>query len=134
MCFELLPLKGKRAFSDAFKAGRKFYEEKAMLVVGVLKRNAENVHTIKFAVSTAKKYSKKAVVRNRIKRLLRESTRRIIKDEQYFDFAATVDYLMLYWKDAPQRPGQIELKDVYPVVQKLFDSAKSSIGSKKNEV
>ena len=70
-------LKKRSAFQATYKAGNSFYKDGITMFCG--RENTTNSPTkIGFVVS--KKIHKRAVKRNRIKRLMRESVRLIIKD------------------------------------------------------
>ena len=95
-------LKKKKDFEKLFKEGRSF-KEKFL----VLKVNKNNLSNNRFGFIVSKKISKKAVVRNKIKRQLRESVRKEINNHQKgFDVAVIT------------LPG-IELKDFGEISQVL---------------
>lgn len=73
-------------------------------------------------VSVSKKTARNAVTRNRIKRLLRESVRLILKEYYSKLFFKTI---IVSWRKKTQKPGDISLKDVYPEVLELFNKAES---------
>lgn len=73
-------LKAKPAFSATYKIKNSFYNGGIVMFVGK-KKTDENFQTkIGFVVS--KKTHKRAVKRNRLKRLMRESVRLILKNNQ----------------------------------------------------
>jgi ribonuclease P protein component len=115
-------LKGKKNFSDVYKHGISFYEKPAKAIVcfssePCLKHCSEKVL---LGVSVSKRTAKKAVVRNRIKRLLRESVSHVAKENNKDCFRG-LQSVILIWYYAPSKPALISLKDVLPVVQKIFD-------------
>ena len=70
-------LKKRTAFNATYRTGKTFFNGGITLFCG--KENKENIPTkIGFVVS--KKTHKRAVKRNRIKRLMRESVRLLLKD------------------------------------------------------
>ena len=75
-------------------------------------------------VTISKRIAKKAVVRNRIKRLLRESIRKSVK-EILLETNNTIVFktIIISWRKAPQRPKEISLDDVYPAVKKIIQMA-----------
>jgi len=70
-------LKKRSAFSATYRTGTSFHKDGITLFCGKIKSNSNPVK-IGFVVS--KKIHKRAVKRNRIKRLLRESLRLYIKE------------------------------------------------------
>ena len=95
-------LKKKKDFEKLFKEGKSF-KEKFL----VLKVNKNNLSNNRFGFIVSKKISKKAVVRNKIKRQLREIIRKEIKNYQKgFDVAVIA------------LPG-IALKDFKEIAQAL---------------
>lgn len=75
-------LKKKIAFNATYKTGISFHKDGITVFCGK-KKNNETPTKIGFVVS--KKIHKRAVKRNRIKRLMRESVRLHIKKQENFD-------------------------------------------------
>jgi ribonuclease P protein component len=80
----LRSIKGYGSFDDIFKIGKKIRIDDAFAVV-VYNHNSggfANVekHTIFYGVTIGKRIAKKAVIRNRIKRLIREGLRIAVKE------------------------------------------------------
>lgn len=73
-------LKNKKAFDATYKNRYVVSDSMLTLYAGKLKKNNDSVTHFGFVVS--KKYHKRAVKRNRIKRLLRECVRLAIKDNK----------------------------------------------------
>ena len=93
-------LKKKKDFEKLFKEGKSF-KEKFL----VLKINKNNLSNNRFGFIVSKKISKKAVVRNKIKRQLREIIRKEIKNYQKgFDVAviALPDIVLKDFKEITQ--------------------------------
>ena len=75
-------LKKRIAFNATYRTGRSFHKDGITVFVGKEKKN-EMVTKFGFVVS--KKIHKRAVKRNRIKRIMRESVRLYLKSNQDFD-------------------------------------------------
>ncbi len=74
-------LKNKYAFTATYKIQNSFYKNGIIMFVG---KKSESINNPKIGFVVSKKTHKRAVKRNRLKRLMRESVRLIIKDN--FDF------------------------------------------------
>ena len=124
----LKPIKGFNAFGYVFKAGKKISNNDALMVVckkEILemqkKNNTSNcIDCIYYGVTVPKKIAKKAVVRNRIKRLMRESLRKYFNNLEG-DFEIQIKYLIIVWKYAPAHPALIGFNNVYPAIESLLN-------------
>ena len=72
-------LKKRSAFTATYKTGKSFHRDGITVFCG--RSKADNT-PIKIGFVVSKKIHKRAVKRNRIKRLMRESIRLILKNEQ----------------------------------------------------
>lgn len=75
-------LKKRTAFTATYRTGKSIHQNGITVFCGKIKK--ENYPT-KFGFVVSKKIHKRAVKRNRIKRLMRESVRLIIKNNPNFD-------------------------------------------------
>lgn len=116
---KLCSLKGYNRFSEVYQKSKKFYSENIMLAV---EYSGEPITEAEFGVAVSKKNAAKAVTRNRIKRLLRESIRLIIKENYNKLFFKVI---IVSWRKKTKKPGDISLKDVYPEVLELLNKAES---------
>ncbi len=126
-------LKSKIDFAKMYKSGKKFFAHDAMAIVRF--RDASNIDAenesseqelpkpLKYVVSVSKRNAKKAVVRNRIKRLLRESIKEYFNDDTHSEKAEDFDTLIINWRRAPKQPMKIHLDDVRPTVNYLIRKA-----------
>ncbi|MCX7735756.1 MAG: ribonuclease P protein component [Candidatus Kapabacteria bacterium] len=123
---KLTPIKGKKTFEKIFAEAKKFRSESlnAFIRFRSCLPNDENIIVnVFYAVSVSKKIAKKAVVRNRIKRLLRESLRYAIIQPNFCENFIFFESIILIWKRPVLSPKLIRLSDVIPDVLELFDSA-----------
>ncbi len=118
---KLESLKGRKAFDRLFNEGRKISGRKAWAVFLCRAEMQHKGDTMRFAVIAPKKFSKKAVVRNRIKRLLRESIRLEAENHNELYLPHTIAFA---WKEKGiKHPGLIRLNDVQPEVAFLLERA-----------
>jgi len=79
---KLKSLKSEKKFKEVYHSGRRIYNGNILLIIARIERATNDIskslnddEVVEFAVVIGKRTSKSAVIRNRIKRLLRESTR-----------------------------------------------------------
>jgi len=129
---KLQAIKGKAKFDELFKNGQKFGNKDCVsfikFVTDPQEINPDEIRVIFYAVAISKKVAKKAVIRNRIKRLLRESLRQLLKEDiTLFD---KISHIIIIRRWAPAYPGLIGLNEVKLSVSKLLQSSKSYISNK----
>jgi ribonuclease P protein component len=125
----LRPLKGYDAFGNVFRTGRRFSNGKATAMV--VFRPPISVSEPAIAITeqqivyfgvTARKRTRPAVLRNRIKRLLRESIRQIA-DEQHRTKPFPFREIVVVWNAVPSRPSLLGLETVLEAVRDVLDRA-----------
>lgn len=102
----LKPLKGFNAFGEVHNKGRKVHSNDCTLIYTV-NRTGE-LSEIKYGISVPKRNCKKAVIRNRIKRLLRESLRQLAPELE----KRQMQEVLIYWRKIPKAANLISLKEV----------------------
>ena len=120
------PLKGKAKFDKLFASGRRFNSANLSAVVkfggsGLEGPYPNGKYEFRFAVIVPKRNAKRAVLRNRIKRLLRESVRKAVRDTEICEGFLSIDRLALLWRNAPPKPGLVRLATVEQAVANLLD-------------
>ncbi|WP_262149953.1 ribonuclease P protein component [Chryseobacterium foetidum] len=100
-------LKGKNDIKLLFEKGK--WRTFGNLRIIILK-NKENtpISELKFGVSVSKRYFKKAVDRNRFKRLLRECFR--LNKELYKESFGDLSHAMLFWASSEKAAGYKEVE------------------------
>lgn len=137
--YRLQSIKGKKDFDLVFKNAKKFFEKDAAAFVcyksaEILAQVAgDDIINISYAVTVRKKMAKKAVVRNRIKRLLRVSFRQVFDEIAAKGQESAMSHIVIVWQNAPKHPGLINLDIVLPVARKLINRANNHYMKKVQE-
>ncbi len=124
----LKSLKGKKTFDNLFTKGKRFSYKNCSVVVSFNQKadliyNPNDNRIIFYAAIISKKVAKKAVIRNRVKRLLRESIRQLyLEDSSFFE---GINQIAFIWKNAPEHPKLIHLLDVKPDVKNILQNVNS---------
>jgi len=100
------PLKGYRSFEDVLRSGRRVTS--GPLLLAALPGQASERQTM-LGVGVPKRVARKAVTRNRIKRLLRLAFRTSCAGELARLEGA---HVVCLWRNAPEHPALISLPDV----------------------
>jgi len=110
----MLPLKNrlkrKKDFERVFEKGKGFRQD--FLFLKIVENNKQNS---RFAFSVGQKVSKKAVVRNRIKRILREATK-----ARFPNVKPAIDGVMVALPGFSEKEGSTGTK---ATIEKLFKKA-----------
>jgi len=94
-------------------------KSKGYILDETVSEGSQSLNEIRFGVTISKRVAKKAVIRNRIKRLLRESLRQIMI-EQYFEERFDFDEIVFVWKVNPIKTSLIKLEEVKRNMEYLF--------------
>jgi len=122
------PLKGFNSFKKAYEIAKKYRFDNLFIAVCnkptdlLIKGKLPSPHKIYVGISVPKKTFKKAVVRNRIKRLIRVSMRNFIKNNQNNSSLSEIQVILISW-NGPQitNSRQIKLQDVEPIINKSLN-------------
>lgn len=116
------PIKGFEAFSDAYRSGRRVSAGVLLLSVTLRSRTSLVVEpdVVLIGVTVSKRMAKKAVVRSRIRRLLREALRFSIREHAVEIERATIATIVAIVRSAPSHPALISLEDIQPLVEQLL--------------
>lgn len=123
----LSPLKGFNSFNTVFKHGVALYSENVLLIICdktcniSLKQLINSSNVILYGVSVPKKKFKKAVIRNRIKRLIRVSLKNSLAELGKFYDISEFKVIVIIWRGPSiERPNLISLHDVEPYIYKAL--------------
>jgi ribonuclease P protein component len=120
------PIKAGKLFSKVFINGKKFYHHSASVSVLFYSQDLDVIinevgKEIYYGISIGKKASKSAVVRNRIKRLIRVSLRELLREFNFDKEYCPIQYIVITWKVAPLHSKLIRLEDVKQVLSDLLE-------------
>ncbi len=141
----LTPIKGNLLFQSIFKKSKKISNSKLAIYI-VFRNNsnqgrqaedcAKHPIAIKYAAMVKKKIVKKAVCRNKVKRLVRVSLRELLRDPANLDLSMHTQYVIVMWNSPLGKPNELKLSEVKQEIAELFARAKFSLKnytSKPNE-
>lgn len=124
------PLKGFGAFEDTLRSGRRVTSGPLSLSAATPAEGAASNDDLLFGVAISKRIARRAVQRNRVKRLLRESVRRHVGPRADEIRAAGFSRLVFRWRQAPSSPMLLHLRDVEPFVQEAVGRLLQRYGSR----
>jgi ribonuclease P protein component len=111
------PLKGFGAFEETLRSGRRVTSGPLSLSAAAMADGALHDEDLFFGVAISKRIAPRAVQRNRVKRLLRESVRRHVGPRAEEIRAAGFSRLIFRWRQAPSSPMLLHLRDIEPHVE-----------------
>lgn len=118
----LAPLKGHNSYKVVIQEGCKVRTRNfiGFFVLG------ENVTKSNFGISVPKRNAKKAVVRNRTKRLVRESLIHLVQND-VDKVLAFERFIIIRTEKLPPHPKLIRLNQIEPEIIKLFERALEAV-------
>ncbi len=126
-------IKGFGVFSAVWQAGKKIKKYPVLAsVVYDLEGVEINPYRLEImsepdmlfiGVSVSKRRAKKAVVRNRVKRLMRESARIVLKEMEEQDVGISYKAICFSSLKAPKKPKDMVLADILPAIRKTMFAA-----------
>lgn len=116
----LQPLKGHGSFERVLKTGRRTSNGPLSLTIGV---SSAKTDTISVGVSVPRRNVSSAVIRNRIKRLLRVAILKSVHEQNVRCRKRGVNVIVAIWRSAPTAASLINLRDVSPIVSAIMKRA-----------
>lgn len=113
------PLKGEIAFRDAVKKGKRFSAGPATVTVSSTTKGQIS-QIVYVAVVIGKRISPKAVVRTRLRRLMRNAVRNVLRKPEIEIAKSQIDTIVVAWRSAPLVPSSIHLRDIEPSVEEAL--------------
>lgn len=131
---KIIPLKGRKNFIDAFKNAKKYSNQNAIIYIKYKIKNQLDGEDSKkekvllyYGISLSKKIYRKAVIRNRIKRLIREALRRIFYERNNYETALNIEKIIVKWiGEAPKHPKLIRLTHIENALNDILLKIKES--------
>ncbi len=116
------PIKGVGSFSDVLRSGRRVTSGPLSLTACVRVAGAQ-IDALRYGVSIGRRTARRAVVRNRVKRLLREAFRSAVRSKSEPLERSGIERIVLVWRAEPDNVRAIGLQDVLPHVEAALDHA-----------
>jgi ribonuclease P protein component len=120
----ITPLKGWQAFGETFEKGKKF-RSRFILMSVIFSRASDEIEDVdekqtnkvtQFGVGISKRVAKSAVVRNRVRRLLRESLYSLGREGKL----SGIDKIIVFCLVAPKYPMGLKMNDVKEEISYLL--------------
>lgn len=116
----LKPLKGHGSFERILKTGRRTTNGPLSLTLGIGSVQTDTIHV---GVSVPRRNVNSAVIRNRIKRLLRVAIQQTVQQHDVRSRLHGVNVIVAIWRSVPTSASRISLRDVFPVVDATLKRA-----------
>lgn len=122
------PIKGIKQFTEALRYGRRFSRPECMITV---RRASQPTDLLHYGLIVRKKLARTSVMRNRIKRLLRESIRHWSAHPPHG--AEYIQSIIVGWNAIPPHPMRIRLCDVEPIITLILNDAVAHSNAKRQQ-
>ncbi len=130
----LRSIKGKNKFREVFTtSSKKIYADNAYCFVLFNKNynnEPEQENCLNYAVIVKKKTAKKAVCRNRAKRLMREVLRKALPEMESKRYYKAIKYLVIYWAKPMMSPKLLRYQDVEIAIAQLLEKVENYFENK----
>lgn len=126
------PIKGKLLFDGIFRRSKKIANKTIAAYIVFdgkqerKRRNSSKIKTLNYAIMVKKRYVKKAVIRNRIKRLCRVATREIFAEMPDEKLLSSIKYIVLTWGKIVDKTKDISLDEVKSALSEIMTNAKDA--------
>lgn len=126
------PIKGKLLFDGIFRRSKKIANKTIAAYIVFdgkqerKRRNSSKIKTLNYAIMVKKRYVKKAVIRNRIKRLCRVATREIFAEMPDEKLLSSIKYIVLTWGKTVDKTKDISLDEVKSALSEIMTNAKDA--------
>jgi len=124
----LRSIKGKKQFTEIFTGSKKLYADSGYCFVLFNKNYTKDINednTLNYAVIVKKKTAKKAICRNRAKRLMREVLRKSLPEIQCKHYFKAIKYLVVYWGVPLKSPKLLKYCEVEIMMSQLLEKVEN---------
>lgn len=120
----MAPLKGHDSFKKVLAKGIIVRTDNFL---GAFVPNISNIEPVCFGISVPKRHAKKAVVRNRTKRLVKESLISLAQNEKE-KLLTFEEFVLIRTIKLPSHPKLVRLDEIKSEIYALFEKAMMRIG------
>lgn len=124
---KIKPIKGQKLFQNIFIKSKKITNQKASIYISFARHSNLNQKQtnkeLKYAAMVRKKLIKKAVCRNRAKRLIRVCIRELFNNFKYSELAHNTNYIIVFWNKPFLKTKDLKYQEVFSAIEDLFNIA-----------
>lgn len=128
---DVRPLKGNDAVAAALRSPLRLSSGPLAATIATAESPSA---TLRYVVNSSRRVVRRAVIRNRIKRLLREALRKAVRANGDKYAHAGLTTIVAIWRSAPPTNVRLCLADVEPHVQTVLRQAISRSASSQSNV